>query len=703
MGGVHWTERFPVGWLSLEQTDFNQAMLEGRREGATIHAQLSLAIDDIDRFVASPLRQARVATGFLQCPKLGGHLEVRGGVFELFVPSSALFDLLHLRMRYRLNMRDTEGRKLRLYGFKMIEDDPGSDIWADTTTLFVRVHSGWWAVEPDAERPAADAAEPQAGPNPGPEHPGEEDDPAHRHDCMAAANPEHDCSLLATGVMRITPSAFLRQLVTFTGTASSAGSQRADILRFGWCFFGEGLAKVYLGRPIADGRPSFPEDDRPTPWGITRSGPEWHAVPGREKNEQHAGRLALERDIVPFRVDDLEFPLNLHHIRPAGDENRTGDPVLLVPGSGVRAELFYGQPVGRTIVDSLLVDDHGYDVWVENWRASIDFPNNSYTLDQAARLDHPRAVQTVFEQTGKRIRAVVHCQGSISFVLAAMQGLFEDRVSHIVSSAISLFFEVPYSTWLKQRTLLPVVRRFGTGADPQWGIRAAAPVAKVIAQFSQLAERPCHNVPCQIANFIYGSGWDVLLLHDNVDDRVHAWSARELGYTPFSLIGQVAESCRTGHIVPAEPRDPLTPPSYMASRPNITDTRFTFICGTHNRMFHPEGQQRSAEYLRMFGIDAEFVPLPGYGHLDTFWGRDAARDVFPHILDGLKRGGGGPAEMPPIPEGRAPRFGVLRRDQRWLPRRFSPPPSRRARVLPRCCPAPIGGTPPAGPQGGSDA
>jgi hypothetical protein len=31
------------------------------------------------------------------------------------------------------------------------------------------------------------------------------------------------------------------------------------------------------------------------------------------------------------------------------------------------------------------------------------------------------------------------------------------------------------------------------------------------------------------------------------------------------------------------------------------------------------------------------VSLPGYSHLDVFFGRDAARDTFPHILAGLRR------------------------------------------------------------------
>ncbi len=46
-------------------------------------------------------------------------------------------------------------------------------------------------------------------------------------------------------------------------------------------------------------------------------------------------------------------------------------PVLLVHGAGVRANIFRA-PSGRNLVD-LLVDE-GWDVWLENWRASIEIP-----------------------------------------------------------------------------------------------------------------------------------------------------------------------------------------------------------------------------------------------------------------------------------------------------------------------------------------
>ena len=52
---------------------------------------------------------------------------------------------------------------------------------------------------------------------------------------------------------------------------------------------------------------------------------------------------------------------------------------------------FSARRFSTTIVDYLI--DRGYDVWLENWRASIDFAPNKWTLDQAALFDHPEADQ----------------------------------------------------------------------------------------------------------------------------------------------------------------------------------------------------------------------------------------------------------------------------------------------------------------------
>ena len=618
MTGVSWTETFK-GWLAFGQTDFNQAMLPQHREPA--RARLSLMIADLEDYLAHqadggvaepPAAAATVSKGTIDCPGFSGPLTLTAGSFRAFVTAGDREprDALHLRMRYHLTLRGPAGDRFTMEGFKLVENDPGYDSWSDSTTLFTRIFPG---------------LEGSAG----------------------AAPP------VAIGVLRISPLAFARELATFHGWAPTRRRRIGAVLRY-QRFFTESLLRTYLGAPVSDSRPSFPEDHVEPPRVIgagASADPEFRRLPG----------TALGRAIIPFTVPDLEFALNLHRLRRLDNDGRpvapTQGPVLLVPGSGVRSEMYYGQPVGPSFAECLL--DEGYDVWVESWRASIDLPPNAYTLDQAAMHDHPRAVTTILDichpEGGGELKAVVHCQGSISFMMAVVAGNIDERVTQVVSSAVSLFIDVRASTWFKQRLAMPTVGRLFPWADAQWGIRPVTPSAGLFAAIAKRAERPCGNPPCQVANYMYGSGWDVLLRHVDdagdpwVAEAVHEWTGRELGYTPMSLIGQVAESSRHGYIVPATPRAPGVPAAYLASPPQ-TGAQITFIAGDHNNMFRWQGQLRARNFFdETVGTgQADFVALPGFGHLDTFWALRAPQDVYPVILDGLtwERGETRPSERP---------------------------------------------------------
>jgi hypothetical protein len=77
-------------------------------------------------------------------------------------------------------------------------------------------------------------------------------------------------------------------------------------------------------------------------------------------------------------------------------------------------------------------------------------------------------------------------------------------------------------------------------------------------------------------------------------------------------------------------------PDDLAAAPPRTDARFTLLAGAENRCFLPSSQRRTHAWLdaRRPGFHALHV-LPGYTHMDVFFGRDAPRDVFPRIVAAL--------------------------------------------------------------------
>lgn len=332
--------------------------------------------------------------------------------------------------------------------------------------------------------------------------------------------------------------------------------------------------------------------------------------------------MAEERVIEFFAGDGR--PCNLIHVR--GSSEPTRGPVLLVHGAGVRANIFR-PPNATHFVNALL--DHGYDVWLENWRASIDLPPCEWTLDDAALHDHPAAVRKVVELTGAAsIKAVVHCQGSTSFMLSAVAGLVPE-VDTIVSNAVSLHPQVSWISHQKSRYAVPVVGLLTPYLNPQWGEHAQGVVPRLLQGLVKLTHHECSNGVCRFSSFTYGTGFPVLWRHENLSDRTHDWIRQEFASVPLSFFRQMSRCLAAGRLLSQTPG--LAPDP--AAQPPRTQARIAFVAGERNDCFKWQSQQASFDWferhrpnyhsLRVFG---------GYGHLDVFIGQHAERDTFPVLL-----------------------------------------------------------------------
>jgi pimeloyl-ACP methyl ester carboxylesterase len=326
-------------------------------------------------------------------------------------------------------------------------------------------------------------------------------------------------------------------------------------------------------------------------------------------------------------------PLTLLNVRGGVSADRP--PVLLVHGAGVRANIFRA-PVPVTVVDALV--NEGWDVWLLNWRASIDLEPTFWTLDQAARFDHPAAVAAVQRLTGSQeVRAVIHCQGSTSFAMAAVAGLVPD-VSTIVSNAVSLHPILNRLARVKINFVLPAAGRVMGYVDPRWG-DAGAPgiLPKAVTAWVRAVHHECNNMVCKMASFTYGTGEPTLWRHQNLNPATHDWLRNEFGFVPMTFFKQMRRCVDAGHLVSVDGSDAL-PASFVAEPPHTT-ARFALMTGALNSCFEPESQVASHAWLTSRGDDRHTLHvIPDYGHLDIFMGQSASRDVFPIILEELERG-----------------------------------------------------------------
>lgn len=336
----------------------------------------------------------------------------------------------------------------------------------------------------------------------------------------------------------------------------------------------------------------------------------------------------IERfDIIDFHARD-GFPLNLW--RSTGSSRAKG-PVLLVHGAGVRANIF-NAPTEKNIIQALA--EEGYDVWLENWRASIDLSPNEWDLDIVAENDHPAAVEKILEITGeKELKAIVHCQGSTSFMISVAKGLVP-QVTTIVSNAVSYHPVVPKWSIFKLRFLVPVVGAVFDYLNPQWGLEAPDLKTKFLRKVVKWTHPENDTLVGKFVSFTYGSGFPALWLLQNLNEETKLWIQKEFAEVPLSFFKHIKGCVNEGVLKPNNKRNHKT---YLDGNFK-PQARIALFAGRENLCFLPDSQQNTFGYLEKVdpGVHSLYI-LENYSHLDIFFGKNSHRDVFPLMLKELDK------------------------------------------------------------------
>jgi cholesterol oxidase len=196
---VRFTEQMK-GFVKLDAGDPRDAYEDARILDEKFMFELTIETDDIDAFVSDPAHEG-TASGYVEADVLGGRVPVERGWFHLFVqPGNAA----ERRMIYRLWLTPDSGAPFTVLGFKDVHDDPGFDLWEDTTTLYVQLISGH-------------APPPESGE-------------------LGMLLPADDPQVAGAGVLRIKPLDFAQQLTTFRTTGPNGG---AAVGAFGRLFLGQ--------------------------------------------------------------------------------------------------------------------------------------------------------------------------------------------------------------------------------------------------------------------------------------------------------------------------------------------------------------------------------------------------------------------------------------------------------------------------------
>lgn len=205
------------GFATFGASDYEEGYKQGRKDGTALMFHLSMVIDGVNRFVTRPEHDTSEIVGYVECNNLGGRMAVESGTFNLIVDQA---DSSQKHMYYRLFFTDSSHRPVTLSGFKVIKDDPGFDLWADTTTLYTTLFRGH--ISADQERELRSR-------------------PADLSDAQ-----------IAVGIIHIYLQDFLKQLTTFRTEGPTVSDRAAALARFGRLFMGK-LWDVYATNVLSSG------------------------------------------------------------------------------------------------------------------------------------------------------------------------------------------------------------------------------------------------------------------------------------------------------------------------------------------------------------------------------------------------------------------------------------------------------------------
>ena len=304
-------------------------------------------------------------------------------------------------------------------------------------------------------------------------------------------------------------------------------------------------------------------------------------------------------------------------------------PVILAPGYGTSTQAIALDTVDVNFPEMLY--DAGYDVWLLDYRASPVLPSShtQFTVDDIANQDWPAAVTQVRKVSGaESTQVVAHCVGSVSFLMAQLNGM--QGVRSAISSQTALHPLV--SSYVKAKSelrLADVLDHLGVhylSTDFRSARLADRLVEDVWKHFP--AER-CDEPVCHRILFIYGEVYS----HRQLNDLTHTTLHEMFGITNSTFFKHMSRVINTGHVVDHHGEDTYLPRAANAAIP------ITFIHGAENNFFLPEGTERTVEFLRAANGDKlyERIVFPDYAHMDCFIGKDAYRDIFPSLLKELDR------------------------------------------------------------------
>ncbi|HWW44667.1 MAG TPA: GMC oxidoreductase, partial [Acidimicrobiia bacterium] len=400
-----------------------------------------------------------------------------------------------------------------------------------------------------------------------------------------------DGAVLGRGILRIAPLDFAKQMRSMTVTGGVGAVERLRLLgRFQEAF--AGLLLHEYGTVIQ-----------------RQSRMNVHAPP-----RPHRPLRVPPPEVVPYRsADGVDLRLTRY-------EGGKRGPVVISHGFGANPLTFSTDTIETNALEYLV--EHGFDVWVQEWRGSTLLPScyGTFDADDVARLDHAAAEAAIIDATGRRdLHWVTHCVGSVTVMMSALAGT--TKPASILCSQVGMQPVGPTLTKLKTRfgaaKLLRAAQIKRMTTDSYTHESLGQRFFDLVLHFYPIPKvERCDQEVCRRLAFIYGNA----VHHAAVDELTH-YNLHELfGTANMQMLQHLSNMAKAERLLDADGGD-----TYLPHLERLRDVPITFLHGAHNLVWVPESTRRDYDLLvGEFGSTRyRRLVFDRHGHQDTIMGNHA--------------------------------------------------------------------------------
>lgn len=563
------------GYCSLGQFTCREGHDRGEAAGTPLMFQLTIITDDLDRFIGETTHAAQ-AIGFIDSPLIGGRCAVLKGSFNLFAESG---DRNRKTMRYRLFFENRLGEAMTLSGTKNIQNNPGPDLWADTTTLQTNLLAGH-----------IEAADEAAAP------------------------------LLGSGILHILPTDFAHQLTTFRVDAPSLGQRLAALEKFGAFFAGQ-LWELH----------GLPRHHRPEP--RIREIP-LHTLEGVRDAEITTHYASTG--------DGLGISLLRFQRAPCDDVvllvpglTASSDMFIMPEHRNLASSLLDAGFTDVWALDGRISNRQPYNL--SRHRYTVD---DVALYDNPAAISAIRQAVGTGKRIHIIAHCLGALSVAMSLFGRAIDGIASVIVNGVALTPKvnrMAYLKLHAGPFLAESVLgLDYL-------DPAASLRPGISPGKLLGKAVSLFHHECDVPECHMTSFMWGFGNPVLFSHDNLHDITHRRTGDLFGGSGVHYYRHVLKMLKAGNTAvkydPDDIRYRHLPENYLQDAAAI-ETPMLLVAGQVNALFLDSNVLCHERLEAIVPGRHELAVIPGYGHADVIIGKDAGRDAFPRFIDFLRRHAG---------------------------------------------------------------